>query len=260
MIIDSLTHVTPDGRWFSTCYEASESRLLKEMDEVGVEKAVVIALAGYIENDFVAQVCSRHRDRLIPGASINPVAYSSREEASAGIKSLLSDGRFAVLKLHPRFNHYDPLNPICTAVIEEIAKAGSKLPIWIDTYLYYRGGRLIKPPIDTFHELVGRFPSLNFVLVHGCGVDILRLSQAVRDCPNTFIDISYTIHQYKGSSTELDLKYLLQTFNKRMVFGSDFPEVSLRETLDDFNALTLDLNPEVRNRILGNNLKGLLGI
>ena len=32
MIIDSLTHITPDGRWFSTSHDASIDRLLRELD------------------------------------------------------------------------------------------------------------------------------------------------------------------------------------------------------------------------------------
>ncbi len=53
MIIDSLTHVTPDGRWFNTSHDAREARLLQEMDAAGVERAVVVALAGFIPNEFV---------------------------------------------------------------------------------------------------------------------------------------------------------------------------------------------------------------
>ena len=56
MVIDSLTHLTPDGRWFSTAFDASEHRLLEEMDGAKVDKCVVVALAGFIGNDFVGGV------------------------------------------------------------------------------------------------------------------------------------------------------------------------------------------------------------
>ena len=46
MIIDSLTHVTPNGQWFSTSHDASEVRLLREMDEAGVDKAVFSRVPG----------------------------------------------------------------------------------------------------------------------------------------------------------------------------------------------------------------------
>ena len=49
LIIDSITHVTPDGQWFQTHYDASELRLIQEMESAGVARAVVVALAGYSE-------------------------------------------------------------------------------------------------------------------------------------------------------------------------------------------------------------------
>ncbi|MFX1491041.1 MAG: amidohydrolase family protein [Promethearchaeota archaeon] len=258
MIIDSLTHVTPNGHWFSTSHDASETRLLREMDEVGVEKAVVVALAGYIENDFVTQLCARHPDRLLPGASINPLAYTKQKQSVHKIKALVSEGNFVALKLHPRLNKYDPLDLRCLAVLEAIATGDSLLPIWLDTYLRYRGGVLQKPPVDTIHELVSRFPSLNFLLLHSCGTDIMRLAEAIRDCPNAFLDISYTMQRYRESSVEIDLKYLLKNFDQKMVFGSDFPEISLSDAIATFNSLGLDLPPEIRARVLGENLRHIL--
>lgn len=260
MIIDSLTHVTPDGRWFSTPCDASEDHLLREMDEAGVAKAVVVALAGYVDNDFVAQVCARHPDQLIPGASINPVAYSTPKQAAIETRALLSDGRFAVLKLHPRLNRYDPLDSRCLATLEEIAAGDASLPIWLDTYLRYCGGLLKKPPVDTVHELVGRFPSLDFVLLHSGGADTLRLAEAIRDCPNAFLDVSYTMHRYRGGSVEMDLKYLLRVFDQRMVFGSDFPEISISEAIADFDSLSSNLGAEIRACVMGDNLRRILDL
>jgi predicted TIM-barrel fold metal-dependent hydrolase len=257
MIIDSLTHVTPDGRWFDTSYNASETRLLHEMDREGVDKAVLVALAGYIDNEFVAQVCARHSDRLIPGASINPVAYSTSSQAVSELEPLLDKG-FTVLKLHPRLHQYDLMDFRSVALLEAIAVHDVPPLIWLDTFLRYRGATLRKPPVETICEWIAKFPSLTFVLLHSGGAEALRLAEAIRDYPNIFLDISYTMHRYRGSSVEMDLKYLLRFFDRRMIFGSDFPEVSLKEALDDFNSLTLNLNTETRHRILGNNLQGLL--
>ncbi|MDY6901632.1 MAG: amidohydrolase family protein [Cyanobacteriota bacterium] len=260
MIIDSLTHVTPDGRWFSTPYDASETRLLQEMDAHGVDKAIVVALADYIENDFVEIVCKRHTDRLIPGASINPVAYATHKQAAEQARSIVSEGLFPVLKLHPRLHRYDVSDSRCLAVLEAMEESGSSTCVWLDTLLRYRGALLRKPPIDAVHDLVGRFTSLKFVLLHSCGADILRLAEAIRDCPNAFLDISYTLPRYRGSSVELDLKYLLQTFEQRMVFGSDFPEVSIPEALGEFESLSKGIPYDKRSRVLEKNLGEILGI
>lgn len=260
MVFDSLTHVTPDGRWFSTHYDASERRLLKEMDEHGISKAVVVALAEYIDNDFVLGLCERYADRLVPGASFNPARFSTPNEVKRAARASLENRPFAVLKLHPRLNRYDPLGPCCLALLEEVASWDRPLPIWLCTFLHYQGANLRKPLVDTLHDLAGRFPSLKFVFLHAGGANILPLAQAIRDCGNVFLDLSFTLHRYMGSSLELDIKHLLKSFEKRLIFGSDFPEVSLGEAMDDFKALSMDLDKSSRSLVLGGNLTKLLGL
>jgi len=107
-------------------------------------------------------------------------------------------------------------------------------------------------------ELVGRFPQLTFVLLHGGGSDILHLAEAIRDCRNAFLDISFTLHRYQKSSAALDISYLCSTFEQRIVFGSDFPEVSPGQALEDFRFLAGDLPSDKHVRILGANLAEIL--
>lgn len=260
MVFDSLTHATPDGRWFGTELNASESTLLRQLDEAQVQRAVVVALAGYIDNRYVLEVCRRHSDRLVPCASFNPVAYGNPLEACANLRGQLQGSEYRALKLHPRLNRYDPLDLRCLAVLEEIASWDPPLPVWLDTLFYYRGGELRKPPVDTIHELVGRFPSLPFVLLHGGGSWILNVAEAIRDSPNAFIDISFTLHRYRSSSIAVDLRHLLSSFDKRIVFGSDFPEVSIRTAWQSFGEIANGISSEKCSNILGGNLSRILGM
>jgi uncharacterized protein len=260
MVFDSLTHVTPDGRWFETEFNASEANLLEQIDRSGIQRAVVVALAGHIENDFVLNVCERHPERLIPCASFNPAAYASPAEARAKLKLEICGNSYKALKLHPRLNRYDPLDPRCSAILEEVASLEQPIPIWLDTLFYYRGGTLKKPLVDTIHELVGRFPSLIFVLLHGGGSWILQVAEAIRDCPNAFLDISFTLQRYKNSSIAADLRYLVSTFDRRLIFGSDFPEVNIVSALATFRELSDGIAPEKCANVLGANLNRIFGM
>ena len=261
MIIDSLTHVTPDGRWFSTSCDASETRLLREMDKAGVDKAVVVALAGYIDSDFVARMCARYPDRLIPGASINPVAYPTPEQAAIETRALLSDGRFAVLKLHPRLNGYDPLDARCLATLEEISSFARPLPIWLDTLFRHKGGLLSKSPVDTIQELAWRFSRLQFVLLHAGGSLLLQIAELVREYPNLTIDLSLTLLYYEHSSLEQDVAFVLGKRDRRTIVGSDFPEFTPSEYVNAVRRITSSagLPEEKATRVLGANLHALLG-
>jgi len=258
MIVDAHTHVTTDGQWFSTSFDASETCLLRQMDEEGVEKAVVIGLPGYISNESINDLCERHSGRLLPVASFNPADYANSQEVSREIRKQLKDEGFIGVKLHPRLNHYDPLDARMFALLDEIASWPKPLPVWIDTLFYYPGGVLKKPPVETIHEMVGSYPGITFFLSHAGGADILRLSQAVRSCPNTYLELSLTLTRYLGSSVEMDIRYLLRTFEQRLVFGSDFPEVSLSQAKNVFDMLLKGAKPGASDLVLGGNFCKLI--
>jgi predicted TIM-barrel fold metal-dependent hydrolase len=260
MIFDSLTHVTPDGRWFHTTHDASEKELLRQLDESGTHRAVVVALAGHIENRFVLELCQRQPARLVPCAAFNPAAYSNAGEARSRLRAELRGSDYKALKLHPRLNRYDPLDPRCLAILEEIASWEQPLPIWLDTLFYYRGGELRKPPVETIYELVGRFPTLTFVLLHSGGSWILHVAEAIRDCPNAFLDISFTLQRYRSASIAADFRYLLSSFDRRVVYGSDFPEVGMRSALETVREIADGISPDKCANVLSGNLSKILGL
>lgn len=260
MFIDSLTHVTPDGQWFNTTMDASERELLHQLDRSGVQRAVVVALAGHIENKFVLNVCQRHPDRLVPCASFNPAAYRNLADLRKDLRAQLAGHEYKALKLHPRLNRYDPLDPRCLEALDEVASLEKPFPIWLDALFYFRGGQLRKPVVDTIHELVGRFPSLTFVLLHGGGSWILQVAEAIRDCPNAFLDLSFTMTRYKSSSLGADFRYILENFDRRVVFGSDFPEVSIESALETFREFASGVSPDKCTNILGGNLSKILSL
>jgi len=260
MILDSLTHVTPNGKWFKTSHDASEKRLLGQLEEAKVSRAVVVALAEHIENRFVLEVCKRHPQRLIPCASFNPAGLADPAAVPSALRAELKESEFKALKLHPRLNQYDPLDPRCLAVLDEVASWEHPLPIWLDTLFYFREASLRKPLVDTIHELVSRFSTVPFVLLHGGGSWILQVAEAIRDCPNAFLDISFTLHRYRSSSIEGDIRYLVNTFDRRLVFGSDFPEIGVGSAIETFREIAHGLPAEKCNNVLGANLSRILNL
>lgn len=260
MIVDSLVHVTPDGRWFHTPHDASEDRLLRQLDSLMIDRAVVVALAEFISNDFVLEVCNRHPERLIAGGSLNPVSYSNSLAAAAAVRSLFHESPFRLLKLHPRLNRYDPLDPCCLAVLEEIASWKTPIPVWLDSLLYCRHVTLRKPIIDTVHHIVSRFPVVQFVILHACGSWVLHLAEAVRDCPNAFLDFSFMLPRYSDTSVAADLRYLLNSFDRRIVFGSDFPEFTIEVAFERFHRIAQGVSKERLANVLGGNLSSILTV
>lgn len=258
MLIDALTHITPDGRWYQSAHRATEERLLREMDRALVERAVVVAIADYISNDFVLQACNRHPDRLIAGASFNPARHSTPKAAAREFRNQLHDAPYGVLKLHPRFNRYDPLDPRCLAILEELARWSNPIPVWLCSMMYTPGFSLRRPVVDTLREIAVLFPTLKIVMLHAGGTWALHLAEAVRDCPNVFLDMSFTLARYAETSVWDDLRYLCMTYDRHMVFGSDFPEIAIDEAVRLVDRLTEGLAPEKKENIVRNNLEALL--
>jgi predicted TIM-barrel fold metal-dependent hydrolase len=263
MIIDSLTHVTPDGKWFHTNHDASVSRLLREMDKAHVEKAVVVALAGFISNEFVLKTCRDYPDRLVPGASINPSAFASPRHAGQAARDILMDQEFAVLKLHPRLNGYDPLDYRSLAVLEGVAALDRPVPIWLDTLFRSPRCALRKPPLDAIHDLLRRFPGLTFVLLHAGGAQLLQLAELVGGFPNLILDISLTLLYYAGTSLDADLAWVTAHRDARTIVGSDFPEHTQTDYLGRLALLmdgqSLSVTHKFHN-LVGGNLARVLGL
>jgi len=65
MIIDAHVHVTPDGKWFNTDHDASVESLISELDEASIDKAILLPVEGFIENDFIVDVCKKYPDRFM---------------------------------------------------------------------------------------------------------------------------------------------------------------------------------------------------
>jgi predicted TIM-barrel fold metal-dependent hydrolase len=228
------------------------------MLENGVEKAIVVALAGYISNDFVAEVCFQYPKQLIPCASFDPSVSTNANNISQAFRAELKDSPFRLLKLHPRLNRYDPLDGRCLAVLDEISSWNKPFVVFLDTLFYNKHVTLSKSLVDTIHELVVRYSTLTFVLLHGGGSWCFSVAESIRDCSNCYLDLSWTLHTYSDSSVRNDIYSLAKRFDKRMVVGSDFPEISIKEMLLSCDRVFFDLDSNKKANIMGRNLEALI--
>jgi len=258
VIVDVHTHVTPNGAWFNTSHDARVITLLKQMDEAHVEKAVIIGLPGYITNDFIYRTYRNYPDRLLPVGSFNPVTYNDKKDLALEIRKQFHDGPYIGVKLHPRLNAYDIMEDNVFAMFDEISSWNIKPMIWIDTLLYYPGAKMIKAPVEALHNIASRYPSITFILSHAGGPDILRLAYAIRGCSNAYLDLSLVITKLIGSSVENDIKHLLDNFEKRMIFGTDFPEVNIPNSLYSFKEMLKGKKRNAEEDVMGNNFSKLL--
>lgn len=253
---DSLTHITPDGSWMgANRYDARLERLLEEMDRCPCPPACacLVAIAGLIENETVLDAARQHPHRFVPIGSFNPVACADEIEVGRNVVRLAQDG-FAGLKLHPRLNGYDPLDPQVAAAIRAAGDHG--LVVFLDT-LFRQPGRATRYAPDVVDDLALRCPTTSLILLHGGGSHVLAMSEVVAAHPQLVLDISFTVLRYAGSSVDDDLRFLLRTFDRRMVVGSDFPEYLPFDVCRRIENLAAEAAPIQRENVLHANLARL---
>jgi predicted TIM-barrel fold metal-dependent hydrolase len=252
---DSLTHVTADGTWLgSTRHDARCERLLAELERCDSARACLVAIAGVIDNETVLDTARRHPECFVPIGSLNPATFDSEHEIVDAVAQLATGG-FAGLKLHPRLNGYDPLHMKVIRALRAAGDAG--LIVFLDT-LFRQPGRATRNAPDLVDALAVAAPQTPMILLHGGGSQILAVSEVVAVHANLMLDLSFTIHRFAGSSVDDDLRFLMRTFDRRMVVGSDFPEYEPLATRDRVLNLSEGLDPLKSANVLTANLQRLL--
>jgi predicted TIM-barrel fold metal-dependent hydrolase len=248
---DSLVHATSDGRWLNANrYDASFQRLVRELDLAKVERACLVGIAGYIDNESVLGFANRCPDRLVPIAGFNPIRFEL-PLISHEIARLAALG-FRGIKLHPRLNDYDPLDPRC---MQAIRIAGEeRLVVFLDT-LFRQRTRSVLHPVDIIDRIIKECAHTRIVFLHSSGPTMLELFELGRMHDQILLDLSFSILRYAGSSLDLDMRFLCEQLDLRVTVGSDFPEYTPAEMLRRFDELTCGLNPNKRRNILFDNLQ-----
>lgn len=252
MYFDALTHVTMDGKWFHTLYDASLERLINESNKAKITKALLVGIAGIIPNDYILHVANEHPDLFIPIAGFNPVAFKDIRSIAHALKAISTKG-FKGIKLHPRFGgRYHLLQKeikwtICCA-------AKYNLTVLICTMLSFPAPPLELPVWKVVDELCGIEPNAKIIFVHGGYNDFLAVSEVVGKYQRVILDLSLTFLKFKEKSKD-EFEYVFNKFDNNTVIGSDFPEYTFSEVLEEFNKL--NIAESKRKNILFENLYGL---
>lgn len=246
---------------------------LEEMDRYGVAQAAILAsLPG--DEDSVTQALQAFPDRLFGYFFLNPLA----ENATAVVRAAL-DGGMKGICLLPAMHRFSLREPR----VDEVVKMAAATPgtiVFVHCGLLAVGvrGKLGLPspfdmsfsnPID-LHALALRYPSVPFVVPHfGAGYfrEALILGSL---CQNVYFDTSspnswIRFQEAKITLTDVFERALDVVGPKRLLFGTNstgFPRgwdtSILHAQWQVFEELGLTL--EERQAILGDNLRGLLGV
>ncbi len=252
MRADSLTHITSDGKWFNTAHDASLQRLVREMDIAKIDKSVVAGL-GLADDVAISEAVKKHPNRLYPVGWLD--IGTSFDTIDQRVDCLVRDG-FKGIKIHPRISK-TPLESEAAKYAVKLA-AKNRLSVFLCTIHRPELPPLARPLSADIHELCLLNTETPMILLHGGYTELLSVSEIIRPFENVLLDLSMTYPRFRSSSIGLDIHWLTKAFDKRITFGSDFPERSFRDVLQALEEDGYDIKRLERLGMLGKNLAHIL--
>ncbi|MEM9203038.1 MAG: amidohydrolase family protein [Actinomycetota bacterium] len=257
-LLDSLTHPMPDGGWTSARYDGQNhiDALLAEMDEAGVAAALAVGTpAAPAYGPEWADWMRGTSDRLHLVEYCPLDSLSDDDDLDRFLAAARDRGAVAV-KVHPRHEHISITDPR----LARLANLAGDLPVFLCTYFKGDDASSVTNTMDNLHALLESTQNTRWVLLHGCTVRLLEASELARAFPNVLLDLSYTLCRYAGSSLDLDMRHLFETFDQRLCLGSDFPEFRPATVRHRFETLAEGLPSEKQHNIAWRNLATVTGI
>lgn len=252
-VIDSHLHI--DDK-ISDNLQTCLAKLEEDRKNAGIDKCVVL----HLETQMWALEEFKEIIPQFPNLIFFSNIHPYKENACSLLEQAIKEYGFKGLKLHPRLNQFKVDDP---RVIKLVQKAGElNIPMLIDAF---PDGNFLMEGFDyrAYSNLALACPSTKMIWAHSGGQHCLDFMMMCRRLPNVFMDISYSYLYFRGSSVTQNLNYVMKSMRfKKIFYGSDYPDRTLKETLE----LTLNemksagFSSEEQDAILYNNFKEFMGL
>jgi len=233
--------------------------IVKEMDEAGVDKSVIVSMdlsTSYgtviVTNDDVVRMAQEYPGRFIPFASIDPsLGRLAIDELQRAFKDLGCKG----LKLVPPVQKFDFSDPKLEPFWDMVNEMGIIVWTHASHQVTFHGSdsRLGNPMLVEFLAL--KYPDLPIVLGH-CGFPWIweTWSLVIRHA-NVYVDISGYPDLYEYIPWDAYSKYFAED---KVLFATDYPIRGFKITLEALNKI--GISAEFKQKITGGNAAKLLGL
>jgi predicted TIM-barrel fold metal-dependent hydrolase len=226
-------------------YQQSVPDLLRDMDTLGVDRAVIcpvdrcIAVDNREGNDFVIDAARAHPERLYAFATANPW-YGGR--AADELRRALGEGARGI-KLHPALQGFMLCDELVYPLVEVAAELGVPMFFHTGTPAFALPTQLV--------ELARRFPQVNFIMGHMGSTDFkAEAPAAAAQVKNIYLDTSWILPHWTQQA-------IAHVGPERVLFGSDSPLSTLEIELGCKRGANLP--SQVFDKLMGVNMLRLLG-
>lgn len=182
--------------------------------------------------------------------------------SSDGIKQLqdLNSSGIDAVKFHCYFQSITE-SDFSDVLTMAIAAANLHMPIFIDTS-YGSLGMYQNDNLKLASYLLEKIDNVPIVLLHSGGARVLEAHLLADACPNAYLETSFTLPYYLGSSVERDLAFSYKKLSEKVVYGSDFPYVEMDKSIKTFHKFmqNWDFTEQQIDNILNTNSTKIFGV
>ncbi len=252
-----------------TVYQASPENLIKDMDEAGIDKSILLAvdygLAPGLSkpkvsieeyNKWVADAANQYPDRLIAFVGVDP----RRKNAVEILEKAVQEWGMKGLKLYPPCGFY-PNERVVTPLWEKANDL--EIPVMVHSGPTFPQLKMKYSEPIYLEDVLVRYPNLNIIIAHlGGGIWTEEVIGLRRLRNNVYADISGW-QDLVYADKENAIQRLVHTYSilrSKCLFGSDWPafnpQVSHKEWVDMINGL--DVETRLKKKLLGENAEKVL--
>lgn len=266
MIIDFHTHAFPAtiaARALTTLSGAIQKKpltdgtpdsLISRLDEYGVDRAVVCNIATNAKqttsvNNFAIETIKNHGDRLTPLGSVNPEFVGASDEIER-----LHNAGIVGLKIHPDYMHHTIDDPL----FDEIFDTAAQLGMFIVTHAgfdVYSPQKVWANP-DAVLRRLEKSPKTKLICAHMGGNMMWSEVYDKLLGKNIYIDTAFV--SFTSVTREFAANMMLKHDGNKILFGSDCPWCSSRDTFDYVDSLAI--SDDLKEKIFEENAKRMLGM
>lgn len=270
MIIDVHTHLSSRRQWgepFLQLFDTGASGHGSIDLDVTPEKhwqavqpasrAIVfginsIALGMNTPDEQIAQYAADHPDKIIGFMSVDPNSDTALEQIDRAV-----DMGLRGIKMSPVYQHYDP-NAAAAQRVHERAQA---LGLPILTHAAFHG--IADTPMHWanplhYDRVALDFPDLKIILAHIGLPWFTDAMVVIRKHPNVFADISGSVALRPWWGYQALACCHENSVMHKLLFGSDFPIVTIEQTLDALRSVNRFTEGTGLPRIPGDQIEGII--
>jgi predicted TIM-barrel fold metal-dependent hydrolase len=260
MVIDVHTHAFPDflarkaldylssrSGDYKPVIDGTVNGLVRSMDEAGIDRSFLANIATRPEQARSILAWSQEiaSDRIIPLGSIHPASESWEAEIDA-----IADAGLCGIKLHPQYQGFVLDDEEVLPVYEKIASRNLFILFHAGFDIAFPGDDSAAP--ERFVKVRREIPGLTMIAAHLGGWRAWDTVTEIMAGLDLYLDTSF-IHEVDQPYRDMIIS---RHDHNRILYASDSPWVSQKESIEELTAL--NLGDPVNERILGLNALELL--